>query len=145
MHRFRLGLLALSALLAVGAGYTVTTQTASAQASTRLVLTLSEFAIQAERPAVPAGDVTFDLVNTGEDTHEVIVIKSDQDITKLPPSAVKGEVDEAAVGEYIGGWEDIPSAGLASGTLSLAPGRYILLCNLTKHYEQGMVATLLVE
>jgi uncharacterized cupredoxin-like copper-binding protein len=110
-----------------------------------MAVTLSEFSILPDVQEVPAGDVTFDVVNTGEDTHEVIVIKSDLDIAALPPSTVKGEVDEAAVGEYIGGWEDISSAGAASGTLTLTPGRYILLCNLTRHYEQGMVTTLVVN
>jgi uncharacterized cupredoxin-like copper-binding protein len=145
MHRFRLGFLALGALLAVGAWYTMMTPTVAAQASTRMVLTLSEFSILAEVAEVPAGEITFDVVNVGEDPHEVIFFKSDLDSAALPPSSVSGEVDEAAIGEYVGGWEDVQPAGLASGTLTLAPGRYILLCNLTKHYENGMVSVLQVN
>lgn len=145
MHRFRLGFLALGALMAVGASYTMTTPSASAQTPTRMALTLSEFSILSEVAEVPAGEITFDVVNVGEDPHEVVFFKSDLDITALPPSTVSGEVDEAAIGEYVGGWEDVQPAGLASGTLTLAPGRYILLCNLTKHYENGMVSTLQVN
>jgi uncharacterized cupredoxin-like copper-binding protein len=146
MTRFRFGLLALSALLTVGTWVTLTTHPASAQASTRMAVTLSEFSILSEVPEVPAGEVTFDVVNTGEDVHEMIVIKSDLDVAALPPSpSAKNEVDEAAIGEYIGGFEDVQSGTAASGTLTLGPGRYILLCNLSKHYENGMVASLQVN
>jgi uncharacterized cupredoxin-like copper-binding protein len=145
MTRFRFGLLALSTLLAVGTWAAVSTHIASAQASTRMAVTLNEFAIIAEVAEVPAGEVVFDVVNTGEDDHELIFFKSDMDITALPPSAVKGEVDEGAIGEYVGGFEDVKPGTLAGGSLVLAPGRYILLCNLTKHYENGMVSTLQVN
>ena len=145
MTRIRFGLLALSALLAVGTWVAVATTTVSAQASTRMAVTLNEFNIIAEVQSVPAGEVVFDVVNTGEDDHELVIIKSDMDPKALPPSSVKGEVDEGAIGEYIGGFEDIKPGTLAGGSVILGPGRYILLCNLTKHYENGMVSTLQVN
>jgi uncharacterized cupredoxin-like copper-binding protein len=145
MRGIRFGLIALSALMSVGTLVTVTSHPAFAQASTRMVLTLNEWSIEAEIPEVPAGEVTFDVVNVGEDVHEVILIRSDLDTAALPPSAVRGEVDEAAIGEYVGGFEDVQPAAMASGTLMLEPGRYILLCNLTNHYAKGMVSTLQVN
>ena len=150
MKGTRYGLFALSALFVVGISAIASTHPVSAQpaqqASTRMAVTLSEFSIVPEVAQVPAGDVTFDVVNTGEDVHEMIVIKSDLDIKALPPSSTaKNEVDENAIGEYIGGFEDVQSGTGASGTLVLAPGRYILLCNLSKHYENGMVTTLQVN
>ena len=148
MRVIRTGLIALSALVAVGVGAAVSTGAVSAQApspagaadraqqaSTRMTVTLSEYSIMTEIPAAPAGDITFDVVNTGDEVHEMIVFKSDADIKSLPKSASNpDEVDEDKVGEYIGGFEDVQSATSASGTLVLAPGKYILLCNLTKHY-----------
>jgi uncharacterized cupredoxin-like copper-binding protein len=111
-----------------------------------MAVTLSEFSIMSEVQEVPAGEVVFDVVNTGEDVHEMIVIKSDLDIGALPSSSsARNEVDETAVGEYIGGFEDVQSGTAASGALTLGPGRYILLCNLSKHYENGMVSTLQVN
>ena len=145
MQRLRLGLLALSAFLVVGVGYGATTPTASAQAPTRMTMTLNEWSIIAETPEVPAGEITFDVVNSGEDVHEVIFIRSDMDIAALPPSTVRGEVDEDAVGEYVGGFEDVQPGAQSSGAITLAPGRYILLCNLTNHYAKGMVSTLQVN
>jgi uncharacterized cupredoxin-like copper-binding protein len=159
MRGIRTGLVALSALVAVGVGAAVSTGAVSAQglglanaaeraqqASTRMTVTLSEYSIMTEVPSAPAGDITFDVVNTGDEVHEMIVFKSDADIATLPRSASNpGEVDEDQVGEYIGGFEDVQSATGASGTLVLAPGRYILLCNLNKHYENGMVTTFQVN
>ena len=145
MKGIRFGLLAAGLLLALGASVATYPLAASAQTATRMTLTLNEFSILSELPAVPAGDVTFDVVNTGEDVHEVIVIRSDMDITALPPSRVRGEVDEIAVGEFVAGFEDVQPAAAASGTVTLTPGRYILLCNLTNHYAKGMVSTLQVD
>jgi uncharacterized cupredoxin-like copper-binding protein len=145
MKGIRFGLLALGALLAVGTWTAATIHPAAAQSSTRMTLTLNEFSILSELAEVPAGDVTFDVVNTGEDVHEVILFKSDMDIAALPPSRVRGEVDEDAIGGYVGGFEDVQPAAMASGTLTLEPGRYILLCNLTNHYAKGMVSTIQVN
>ena len=145
MKGIRFGLIAAGLLLAVSTGVATYPQVAAAQTSSRMTLTMNEWSILSDVPEVPAGEITFDVVNVGEDVHEVIVIRSDMDITALPPSRIRGEVDEAAVGEYIGGWEDVAPAASATGTLTLAPGRYILLCNLTNHYAKGMVSTLQVN
>jgi uncharacterized cupredoxin-like copper-binding protein len=138
----RAGLLAAAVLLLAVLAGVGTPHRASAQ--TRLTLTLNEWSIISELPEVPAGEITFDVVNTGEDVHEVIFLRSDMDIAALPPSRVRGEVDEDAIGEYWGGFEDVAPAAMASGAITLAPGRYILLCNLTNHYAKGMVSTLQV-
>lgn len=158
MRGIRYGLIALSAAFALGTGALVSTHASAAQisrpttaddlqqASTRMAVTMSEYSFILETDAVPAGDITFDVVNTGEEIHEMVLFKSDLDITALPKSAANpGEVDEDQIGEYIGGFEDVQAGTLANGTLVLAPGRYILLCNLNKHYENGMVSTLTVN
>jgi len=126
-------------------GHAATVPSASAQEPLRMTMTLNEWSIIADLPEVPAGEITFDVVNAGEDVHEVIFIRSDMDIAALPPSAVRGEVDEVAIGEYVGGFEDVQPGASMSGPVTLAPGRYILLCNLTNHYAKGMVSTLQVN
>src|SRR5262252_8912718 len=118
MKRIRFGLIALSALLSVSIGTYVSTHAVSAQptgpasagdraqqASTTMKVTLDEFTIKPELQQVPAGDVTFDVENVGENAHQLIIIKSDLDEKALPPGA-KDEVDEDAVGEYIGSFDD---------------------------------------
>ena len=145
MTRFRFGFLTLNALLAVGTWVAVSTHPAAAQGATYLPVKLDDYKFWHDVTAVPAGEVMIDLTNVGDEVHELVVIKSDMDTAALPPSAARGVVDEAAIGEYIGGWEDVQPAAMASGTLTLAPGRYILLCNLTDHYARGMVSTLQVD
>jgi uncharacterized cupredoxin-like copper-binding protein len=145
MTRFRFGLLALGALLAVGTWVAVSTHPAAAQGTAHLPVKLDDYKFLHDVTSVPAGEVMFDLTNVGDEIHELIVIKSDMDTASLPPSASRGQVDEAAIGEYIGGWEDVQPGAMASGTLTLAPGRYVLLCNLTDHYARGMVSTLQVN
>jgi len=159
MRGIRIGSIGLSALVAVGIGVFVSTHAAAAQsaaparvadqaqqASTRMTVTLSEYTIMLETPSVPAGDVTFDVVNTGDEVHELTIFKSDKDEKALPMSTTtKDEVDEDQVGEYIGDFDDIDSGTSANGTLVLGPGRYVLICNLTKHYGLGMVSTLTVN
>ena len=145
MTRNRFGLFALSALLAVGSWVAVSSTSVSAQGAALVPIMLDDYRFLHDVTAVPNGEVTFDLKNVGDDVHELIVIKSDLDIAALPPGASRGEVDEAAIGEFIGGWEDVQPGATASGALILAPGRYILLCNLTDHYARGMVSTLQVD
>lgn len=145
MTRFRFGLLALSALLAVGSWVAVSTHPVAAQGASQLPIMLDDYRFWHDVTAVPAGEVAFDLKNVGDEVHELIVIKSDMDTAALPAGAGRGEVDEAAIGEYVGGWEDVQPGAAASGTVTLTPGRYILLCNLTDHYARGMVSTLQVD
>lgn len=145
MKRIRFGLLAAGMALLAGTTFIAGSQPAAAQTATRMNMTLNEWSIIPDLPEVAAGDITFDVVNSGEDVHEVIIIKSDLDIAALPPSKVRGEVDEDAIGQYIGGFEDVAPSASMSGTLTLTPGRYILLCNLTNHYAKGMVSTLQVK
>lgn len=143
MTRFRFGLTALSALLAVGTWVGISIFPAVAQFAFPVML--DDYRFLHDVIAVPAGEVTFDMKNVGDEVHELIVIKSDMDTAALPAGAGRGVVDEAAIGEYVGGWEDVQPGAGASGTVTLTPGRYILLCNLTDHYARGMVSTLQVD
>jgi uncharacterized cupredoxin-like copper-binding protein len=48
--------------------------------------------------------------------------------------------DEEAPGMTpIGEVEDVKSGESMDLVLTLEPGRYVLLCNLTRHFEKGMV------
>lgn len=96
--------------------------------------------------AVPAGYVTFEAVNQGEDDHEVVILKTDKAANTLVvrSNATKVDetkVDEAASGEAVGEVE-VEAGVTQAGTFKLAPGHYVLICNVTKHYKQGMSANL---
>lgn len=99
--------------------------------------------------SVHAGTVSLLAVNRGSLTHEVVVLP-------LAPAAIAGgravgadgTVDESgSLGEASHGCGPGTGDGIRPGetgwvTLSLAPGRYELVCNLRGHYAAGMYAEL---
>jgi uncharacterized cupredoxin-like copper-binding protein len=55
-------------------------------------------------------------------------------------TACGSKVDEEASGEVVGKIEesDLGSGRSASTTLDLSPGKYVLICNVSGHYKDGM-------
>ena len=87
------------------------------------------------------GDVTFDVQNEAEQTHEFVVIKTDLAEDALPLN--DEGVDEE--GEGVEVIDDVESGGSQSLTVDLDAGSYDLICNLPGHYAQGMHAPFTVE
>jgi uncharacterized cupredoxin-like copper-binding protein len=92
-----------------------------------------------------AGRVSLVAANMGWRTHELVILPlaaGESDGQQVPGS--DGQVDETgSLGEAStscgGGGGDGIRAGTASWTtLTLAPGRYELVCNLPNHYADGM-------
>jgi uncharacterized cupredoxin-like copper-binding protein len=104
------------------------------------------------RAQVPAGTVSFRVVNTGRLVHEVVVLPltSGQGVGERAVGA-DGRVDETgSVGEAsktcgAGAGDGINPGAIGWATLDLAPGNYELLCNLPGHYGAGMYAFLAVR
>lgn len=82
---------------------------------------------------VAAGKVTFTFKNTGTKQHEMIVLKTDEAVDALVVTADKVSED-ASVGEI----SETDAGKTVTKTFDLAPGNYILVCNIAKHYAQGM-------
>jgi hypothetical protein len=57
-------------------------------------------------------------------------------------AACGGQVDEAASGTVVGRIEEsaLGPGATASATFNMAPGNYVLLCNVSGHYKEGMFA-----
>ena len=99
--------------------------------------------------AVPAGTVTLAAYNHGRRTHELVVLPLTSGAS-VGTRAVGADntVDEAgsrgeASSSCGSGSGDGISPGAASWvTLTLAPGRYELICNLPGHYAAGMYTEL---
>jgi uncharacterized cupredoxin-like copper-binding protein len=108
------------------------------------------------RPAtVPAGQVSFRVINAGALNHELVVMPLAND--EHPGQRAigpDGKVDEAgSLGEASRtcgadrGDDDPSNSGIAPGasgwtTVTLAPGRFELICNLAGHYWTGMYTEL---
>jgi len=106
---------------------------------------LQEWSVLPASDSAPAGSVTFQVTNTGpEDVHEFVVVKTDLDPGSLPTEET-GAVSEAGTGlEVIGEIEDVAVGSTQELTVTLAPGKYVLLCNIydetekEAHYKMGM-------
>lgn len=92
---------------------------------------------------VKAGEIRFDIENDGANVHEFVVLKSDADPASFP--VVDGTIDEEAAGTSPGEVEDIQPGKSDIGTMRLSPGKYVLICNLPGHYQQGMHTEFIVE
>jgi uncharacterized cupredoxin-like copper-binding protein len=106
--------------------------------------TLQEWEFNLSASSAPAGTVTFHIQNDGEKTHEFVVVQTDTPGDELPVTD-EDEVDESQF-TPVDEVEDITSGSSATLTLdNLAPGHYVILCNLTGHYANGMHADFTVN
>jgi uncharacterized cupredoxin-like copper-binding protein len=105
--------------------------------------------VTASPPIVAHGVVSLRVANSGYLTHELVVLPlDDQQAPGARVPAMDGKVSETgSIGEVSATCAAGSGAGIAAGsagwlTLTLAPGRYELLCNLPGHYTGGMYTEL---
>jgi plastocyanin len=121
----------------------------AATSDATIAVELKEWAVLPARADVPAGTVTFEARNTGEDAHELVVVRA-TDPASLPLAA-DGTVDEEKLpeGAFVGEIEAFPAKQTCPGTFELAAGSYALFCNILEteadgakenHYANGMRA-----
>ncbi len=110
-----------------------------------VTVTEREFSITLSTASVKSGSVSVKTQNRGKTDHELVVFRTDVPESALPLGP-DGKVDEKGVGiTHL----DPEAEGVAPGknksiSVDLAPGRYVLVCNLPGHYIQGMHAVLTV-
>jgi uncharacterized cupredoxin-like copper-binding protein len=108
-------------------------------------VTVSDFKVEPAETSAPAGELTFDITNDAEQTHEFVIFKTDLAPDALPVGD-DGDVDEEGEGvEHIDEIEDITGGSTQSLTVSLDAGNYVFICNLPGHYAQGMHAAFTVS
>ena len=119
----------------------------AASADATIAVELKEWTVLPARADVPAGTVTFEARNTGQDAHELVVVRA-ADPASLPLAA-DGTVDEEKLpeGAFVGEIEAFASGQSCTGTFELPAGSYALFCNLLEteadgskenHYANGM-------
>lgn len=84
--------------------------------------------------SVPAGEVTFTAKNVGTVVHEMIVLKTDTDASKIALDKEGMVSEDDSVGEI----SELEPGKTGSATLNLKPGHYALVCNQPGHYAAGM-------
>lgn len=108
-------------------------------------ITLSDFKVEPAETSAAAGELTFDVTNDADQTHEFVVVKTDLAADALPTNG-DGDVDEEGEGiEPVDEIEDITGGSTQSLTVTLDAGNYVFLCNLPGHYRQGMHTTFTVS
>ncbi|NWF60730.1 MAG: copper-binding protein [Fischerella sp.] len=117
----------------------------NSSAANKVQVTVKEMAVQLSPSTVPAGPVEFVANNQGNLDHEMVVIKTDLPLDKLP---LKGDrLDEDKAGKKIGEIEEEELTSGATKTLAvnLTPGNYLIVCNLPGHFQAGMRTFLTVK
>ena len=100
--------------------------------------TEADFSITLDESSAAAGELTFDVTNDAEQTHEFVIFQTDLAEDALP-TADDGSVDEEGEGvTLVDEIEDIEAGSNQSLTVTLDAGSYVFICNLPGHYAQGM-------
>ena len=94
---------------------------ASAPFPTRVQVTSTEFRLTMSRVVVPGGRVRFELVNRGEDPHDLKIRRVGGRYTYTIPETLPGE--------------------RSTKTLRLIRGRYRVWCAIAGHHDWGMRAS----
>ena len=105
--------------------------------------------------SVAAGDVTFNVKNLGTVDHEMLVIKTDTPFDQIPitdsgdpPAPVTSgadKIDEANKPGETGDPNLKPGDTRTFTVKGLVAGKYVLVCNIAKHYGLGMRAAFTVS
>jgi len=105
---------------------------------------MARLGIRLDKTTVPAGKVTFDVVNASKDiVHEMIVAPLADPTRPLPYDTETMKVDEDAAG-HLGEVAELDPGKTGALTLDLKPGDYVVYCNLPGHFDMGMWAELKV-
>lgn len=107
--------------------------------------------LSADHTTVPHGTVSFLVTNDGSIDHEMVVLpRADSQTAGTRPIGSDAKVDETG---SLGEASKTGGAGTGEGivpdasgwmTITLAPGQYELVCNLSGHYTAGMHTQLTV-
>jgi hypothetical protein len=97
---------------------------------------LAEWSITADKPTLPAGRQTITAANIGHETHELVVVKA-ADAASLPTKP-DGSVDESQLDQVkVGEIADVPAGTSRHTTMQLAPGSYVVFCNIVDKMGNG--------
>jgi uncharacterized cupredoxin-like copper-binding protein len=114
---------------------------------TEVSVSLEEFKVTPSAASAPAGEVTFKVKNNGTVQHEFLVIKTDLAPDALPTEANGSYAENGAGTQLIDELEEFEPGESQELALTLAAGKYVLICNMVfvdgegvenAHYALGM-------
>jgi uncharacterized cupredoxin-like copper-binding protein len=131
--------LCLAAILAsaCGAG-----QPETLPADVQVVADMKDYGITLSVSTVKAGVVKFGIRNNGAMAHQFDLIRTDLAPDKLPIDSASAKAKEDGLVKQV---LNIGAGKVATVSADLAPGHYVIICNVAGHYQLGMRAELKVE
>jgi hypothetical protein len=122
-------LIALLAVAVAGAAPALGARRAR-KAPAHLLVYAQEWSLWPSRTSLPAGSVSVELWNRGQDAHDLR-------LRRLRGKHMVGRLDGAV--------KVTLSGGLSNTSWKLRPGRYMLYCSMPGHYMKGMHTVLTVR
>jgi hypothetical protein len=119
--------LALVGLASVAA---VVSPTVSGRSPARLLVYAQEWSLWPSRTSLPAGRVTVQLWNRGEDPHDLHIRRLNSRGRMIGHSQRVGSIGSGAIGQ---------------ATWHVGKGRYELYCSLPGHLRRGMHTRIVVK
>lgn len=103
-----------------------------------------DYQINLSTTTFKAGEITFNIQNTSTDLeHEFVIVDTDLAPADMPLND-DGDVDEDQI-TVVDEQEAIQAGESATLTVTLAPGHYVIMCNLPGHFAQGMHIEITVQ
>jgi uncharacterized cupredoxin-like copper-binding protein len=100
--------------------------------------------IRTDQSSVRTGSVRFDVTNWSRGMlHEMLVVAVDSPAAPLPYDYGQAKVVEAQV-KVLGDTSELQPNASRVLDLTLAPGSYLLICNVAGHYAAGMAVPFIV-
>ena len=145
-RRWAWALALVLAALALAVPLTVARRQEPTPSGTPVNVLLEDFKVRQDAAVVPAGTVSFRILNQGPTSHEFIVVRTDRAPDKLPLQRDGLTVNEDALGiDLLDEVEGLDIDDRQTLVLDLAAGNYVLYCNLEGHYLGGMHGALTVS
>lgn len=143
--KVRTTLIGAAAALAATVAVAQATDTSGAAAgpSDQLKFKLDEFKIIPKAADAKAGTVRIRAKNIGDGEHELVVARTKRKPGKLPTNKY-GDVKEGAI-NVIGEISELPPGEAGKTKLQLKSGKYVMFCNVSGHYAQGMYGKLTIK
>jgi uncharacterized cupredoxin-like copper-binding protein len=145
-RRWAWALVLIPAALALVVFLTVERRHEPAPLGTPVNVRLEDFKVRRDAAVVPAGTVSFRILNQGPTSHELVVVRTDRAPDKLPLQRDGLTVNEDAPGmDFLDEVGSLDIDERQTLVLRLAPGQYVFYCNFEGHYLGGMHASLTVR
>jgi uncharacterized cupredoxin-like copper-binding protein len=111
-------------------------------ADVQVTVDMKEYSVTITPGSIKAGTIKFGIRNVGTMEHEFEIIKTDLAADKLPTDVGSGKAKEDGLVKQI---KSILPNKVATITADLQAGSYVIICNVSGHYQLGMRAAFKVD